>query len=65
MTCGSSGSDGNTSLLLLSHPVHGCGTVMRVTHFVNTTRIEKNTFGRGCFTCIDVSHDTNISGMLK
>ena len=60
-TGGSSRSDCDTTLLLLSHPVHCCCTVMCFTHLVVNTGVEKDTLGRSCFTGIDMSHDTDIS----
>ena len=58
---GGSRSNGDTTFLFLHHPVHRCGTFMHLTDLVCFTRIEKDTFGSGCFTGIDVSHDTDIS----
>ena len=55
----------DTSFLLLLHPVHRRGTVMRFTDFMCFTGIEKYSFRRGGFTRIDMSHYTNISGTLK
>ena len=42
---GRSGSrgNGNTALLLLSHPVHGCTTIVYLTDFVGLTGIEEDT----------------------
>src|SRR5699024_2445843 len=57
VTGSSSRGNGNTSLLFLSHPVHGAGTFVGFAHLVNLTGIIKNTFGNGGFTCVDVRHD--------
>ena len=65
VTCGSSGSNCDTSLLLLLHPVHGSSTFMSITDFVVDTGIIKDTFCKCCLTCIDMSHDTNVSGSLQ
>src|SRR5699024_10289412 len=64
-TCCGSGSDCNTSFLLLLHPVHGSSTFMSVTNLVIHTSIIKDTLGQCSLTSIDMSHDTNISGSLK
>ena len=45
---GSGGSNGDTSLLLLLHPVHGGGTVMHLTDLVSLAGI-------------DVSHDADVA----
>ena len=62
---GSSGGDGNTTLLLLSHPVHGSGTVMGLTDLVVLTGVEQNTLGSSGFAGIDVSHDAEVSGIFQ
>ncbi|CDJ79006.1 Hypothetical protein SMB2099_4392 [Serratia marcescens SMB2099] len=54
-------SDGNTTLLLLFHPVHGGSAVMNFTDFVVYTGVEQNTFGSGGFTGVDVSTDTDVA----
>ena len=59
--CGSGGGNCDTSLLLLLHPVHSCGAVMRFAELMVDTRIEKNSLGSGSFTGIDMSHNTDIS----
>ena len=35
-----------------------------ITNLVVNTGIVQDTLGQGCFTCIDVSHNTNVSGSL-
>ncbi len=60
-----SGSNGNTTLLLLNHPVHGSSAFVNFTDFVSLTGVEQNTFGGSSFTSIDVSHDADISCTLK
>ena len=60
----SSRSNGNTSFLLLSHPVHSSRTVMCFTNFMVNTCVEQNTFCGCRFTSINVSHDTNITSHL-
>ena len=61
----SSGSNSNTSLLLLCHPVHGCTTLVGLTYLVSLTGVEKNSLGSCSLTSIDVSHDTDISCHFK
>jgi hypothetical protein len=34
-----------------------------ITDFVRFTGIEKDTFGSRRFTCVDMRHDTKVSGM--
>ena len=65
VTCCSGRSNCNTSFLLLLHPVHGSSTFMSITDFIVNTSIIKNTLCQCCFTSIDMSHDSNISGSLK
>ena len=62
---GCSRGDGNTTLLLLNHPVHGSSAFMSFTDLVYSAGIEQNTFGSSGFTSIDVSHDADISSSLK
>ena len=63
--CGRSGGDCDTSLLLLSHPVHRSSTIVSFTDLVVYTSIEQDTLGGGCLTCVDVRHDTNITGHFE
>jgi hypothetical protein len=51
----------NTTLLLLLHPIHGCGTIVHFTNFVGTTRIEQHTFGSCGFTRVHMRTDANIA----
>ena len=62
---GSSGSDGDTTLLLLFHPVHRRSTVVHLTDLMVDTGVVQDTFGGGSLTCVDVGHDTDISGHLQ
>jgi len=54
-------SDGNTTFLLLNHPVHRSGTFVHLADFMGFSRVEKDTFRSSRFTGIDVSHDPDIS----
>jgi len=62
---GRSGSDGDTSLLLLDHPVHGGGTLVHFTDPVRLSRIIQDPLGRSRLSGIDVGHDTDIPGEAK
>ena len=62
--CGGSGSNGYTPFLLLDHPVHGSSSVMHLTYLMSFSRIVQDTLGRGSLSGIDVSHDTDISGVF-
>ena len=64
-TGGSSGGDGNTTLLLLCHPVHGSGAVMSLTDLVVYTSVEQNTLCGGSFAGINMRHDADISGLFQ
>jgi len=65
MAGGRSRGDRDATLLLLLHPVHRRGAVMRFTESVIDTGVEQDTLsGRG-LACIDVSHDANVSCILK
>ena len=62
---GSGGGDGDTTLLLLLHPVHGSRTLVRLTQLVVHARVIQNTLcGRG-LACIDVCHDADISCVVQ
>ena len=65
VTGGSSGGDGNTALLLLLHPVHGGSSVVGLAESVIDTGVKQDTLGCRRLACIDVSHDANISRILK
>ena len=57
--------NGDTSLLLLLHPVHGSSTFVSITNLIVNTSIIKNTLGQCGLTSIDMSHNTDISGSLQ
>ena len=65
MAGGSCGSDGDTSLLLLLHPVHSGGTLMGLTDLIGDAGVVKNTLGGGSLTCVDMGHYADISGFFK
>ena len=62
---GSSGRDGDTTFLFLNHPVHGGSTVMDLTDLMVDTGVVEDTLGRRRFTGVDMSHDTNVSGLFQ
>ena len=62
---GCGGGDGDATLLLLLHPVHGRSTLMGLTYLVVDAGIVKNTLSGRSLTGIDVSHDSDISGFFK
>ena len=64
-TGGSSRCDSDTTLLLLLHPVHCCGAIVRFAYFMSFSRIKQDALGCGCFAGVNVRHDTNVSGHLK
>ncbi|RMO78325.1 hypothetical protein ALQ36_05199 [Pseudomonas syringae pv. primulae] len=57
----SSRSNGNTTLLLLNHPVRGRGAIMHLAHFVAFAGVKKDALGGGGFTSIHVSDDTDVT----
>ena len=62
---GSSGSDGDTTLLLLNHPVHGSAAIMNFADLVVDAGVVQNTLGSRSLTSIDVGHNADISRHLK
>ncbi len=59
---GSGGGNGDTSLLLLLHPVHGGGAIMGLTDLVVDACIIQDSFGGGGLTGIDMRHDADVTG---
>ena len=60
-TGSSRGGNGDTTFLLLLHPVHNSRTVMHLTNLVRNTGVKQYTFGRGCLARIHVRGNTNIA----
>ena len=60
-----SGSDGNTSFLLLSHEVHGCSAFVCFTEFMVNTGVIQYTLGGRCFARVDMSHYADIAVKLN
>ena len=59
-TCGGGGSDGDASLLLLLHPIHGGSSLVHLSDLVSLASVVKDTLGCGGFAGIDVSHDSDV-----
>ena len=62
---GGSRGDGNTTFLLLHHPVHRSGTVMHLPDLMGLTRIIEDALRRRRLAGVDVGHDTNVPGECK
>ena len=62
---GCSGGDGDTTLLLLHHPVHGSGAFVHLADLMGDAGVVQNALGGGGLAGIDVRHDADISGHLK
>ncbi len=54
-------SNGDASLLLLFHPVHGGGTLVDFPDPVIYSCIVQDPFCRSCFSGVYVGHDTDVS----
>ena len=65
VTGGRGGGDGDPTLLLLNHPVHGRAAVVRLTDPMDASRVEQDTLGGGRFPGVNVRHDPDIAGMGK
>jgi hypothetical protein len=63
-TGGGSRGDGDTTLLLLLHPVHGGGAVVHFTDLVVHTGVEQDALGRGGLASVDVRGDTDVAVAL-
>ena len=59
------GCDRDASLLFLLHVVHGSSTIVSLTQFVVYTCIKQDTLRGSGLTGINMSHDTNISGIFQ
>ena len=62
---GSSRSNGDTTLLLLNHPVHGGAAIVDLTDLMVDTGVVQDTLGSGRLAGIDMSHNADISRHLK
>ena len=61
---GSRRSNGDTTFLLLRHPVHRSGSVVYLAYLVGNTRVVEDTLAGSRFSGIDVRHDTDIAGKM-
>ena len=59
------GSDGDTSLLLLDHPVHRRAAVVDLADLVVDTGVIQNSFARGGLARVDMRHDTDVAGFFQ
>ncbi len=57
---GRRGGDGDATLLLLLHPVHGGGAIMHLTDLVIDAGIEQDALGRRGLAGVDVSRNANV-----
>ena len=62
---GGSGGDGDSTLLLLFHPVHGRTTLVNLSDLVTLSGVVKDTLRGGGLSGVDVSHDTNVTVHAK
>ena len=62
---GGSGGDGNATLLLLDHPVHGGSTVVDLTDLVGLAGVVKNALGRRRLARVDVGHDADVARIFE
>src|SRR5664280_2865490 len=64
-TGGGSGSDGDTALLLLLHPVHDSGAIMHFTHLVRSSCVVEDALRGGGLTGINVGHDADVPVFIE
>mmetsp|Transcript_23154 Transcript_23154/g.50833 ORF Transcript_23154/g.50833 Transcript_23154/m.50833 type:complete len:564 (+) Transcript_23154:1196-2887(+) len=67
LPCASGGSsrDGDTTLLLLDHPVHGGSALMHLSNLVALASVVQNALGGGGLAGINVSHDTDVAVLIQ
>ena len=54
-------SDGDSSLLLLFHPVHRGTSLMYLADLVRLSSVVQDALGRGGLSGVDVGHDTDVT----
>src|SRR6185369_8147664 len=59
---GCCGGDGDATLLLLLHPVHGSSALVHLTDLMSNAGVVQNTLCGGGLPCIYMSHDPDITG---
>ena len=57
--------DGDATLLLLRHVVHGRRTVVHFADLVALARVVEDALGRGGLARVDVGHDADVAGALE
>ena len=62
---GGSRRDGNSTLLLLLHPVHGRTSLVDLTDLVRLSGVEQDTFRRGGLSGVNVRHDSDVTVKVK
>jgi hypothetical protein len=60
-TGGGSRSDGNSTLLLLIHPIHGGFPIVDLPHFLGDPGVKEDPLSGGGFTGVNMGHDANIA----
>jgi len=60
-----SAGDGDSPLLLLLHPVHGCGTLMNLSHLMGQARVVQDTLRCGGLAGINVRHDADVACIFQ
>ena len=62
---GRSRGDGDSTLLLLLHPIHGGRALVHLADTVRDARIEQDALGRRRLAGVDVSHDANVPAFCE
>jgi hypothetical protein len=62
---GSSRGNGDTALLLLLHPVHGCRTVVDLTNLVGSSGVVKDSLGCCCLTGVNVRGNADVPNEVE
>jgi hypothetical protein len=57
--------DGDATLLLLGHPVHGGRTVVNFTDFVRNTCVEQDALSGRRLTGVNMRHDANVADLVQ
>ena len=61
LTGGGRRGDGDTTLLLLFHVVHNGCPFMDFADLMGYSCVKKDSLGGGCFTSVDVRHNSDIT----
>mmetsp|Transcript_25335 Transcript_25335/g.60550 ORF Transcript_25335/g.60550 Transcript_25335/m.60550 type:complete len:792 (-) Transcript_25335:17-2392(-) len=62
---GGSGRDGDATLLLLSHPVHGGAALVHLTDLVRLASVIKDALSASGLAGVNVRHDTNVAVLVQ